>query len=175
VPLALLLRASCPSQRSVPPSCRPGVAKQARLGRWISPGGSLRVAWVVRVSSQAAHNVTRSPPDQTHTHPSAGKRSSTKYTRSPSTLAAYSQTHPHTGPFRGSAIVPTISFVLSRAPKRCLPRIYGHRGSFIHRSAWKVNSRKFGCSILYSSRLSGRVLPFHPGPKRSSQHYILWW
>jgi hypothetical protein len=90
VPLALLLRASCPSQRSVPPSCRPGVAKQARLGRWISPGGSLRVAWVVRVSSQAAHNVTRSPPDQTHTHPSAGKRSSTKYTRSPSTLAAYS-------------------------------------------------------------------------------------
>jgi hypothetical protein len=28
---------------------------------------------------------------------------------------------PHTGPFRGSAIVPTISFVLSRAPKRCLP------------------------------------------------------
>ena len=36
----------------------PGVAKQVRLGRRISPGGSLRVAWVVRVSSQAAHNVT---------------------------------------------------------------------------------------------------------------------
>jgi hypothetical protein len=50
VPLALLLRASCPSQRSVPPPCRPGVAKQARLGRRISPGGSLRATWVVRVS-----------------------------------------------------------------------------------------------------------------------------
>ena len=36
---------------------------------------------------------------------------------------------------RGSAIVPTTSFFLSRAPKRCLPCIYGHRGSFIHRSA----------------------------------------
>jgi hypothetical protein len=93
-PLALRRGASCPSQRSVPPPCRPGVAKQARLGRQISPGGSLRVAWVVRVSSQVAHNVTRSPPDQTHTHPSAGKRSSAKYTRSPPTLAAYSQTHP---------------------------------------------------------------------------------
>src|SRR5215208_91020 len=44
----------------------------------------------------------------------------------------------------------------------------------IHRSAWKVNSAKFGCSILYSSRLSGRILPFHPGPKHSSQHYMLW-
>ena len=38
----------------------PGVVKQVRLGRRISPGGSLWVAWVVRVSSQAAHNVTRS-------------------------------------------------------------------------------------------------------------------
>ena len=101
VPLALRLRASCPSQRSVPPPCRPGVAKQARLGRRISPGGSLWVAWVVRVSSQAAHNVTRSPPDQTHTHPSAGKRSSAKYTRSPSTLAAYSLTRPPYWTFSG--------------------------------------------------------------------------
>ena len=109
MPLALRLRASCPSQRSVPPPCRPGVAKQVRLGRRRSPGGSLRVAWVVRVSSQAAHNVTRSPPDHTPIHASAGKRSSAKRTRSPSTLAAYSQTHPHTGPFRGSAIVPTQS------------------------------------------------------------------
>src|SRR5215211_2814122 len=95
VPLALGLRASCPSQRSVPPPCRPGVAKQARLGRRISPGGSLRVAWVVRVSlSRSTQRFTRSPPDQTHTHLSAGKRSSAKYTPSPSTLAAYSQTHP---------------------------------------------------------------------------------
>jgi hypothetical protein len=109
VPLALRLRASCPSQRSVPPPCRQGVAKQVRLGRRRSPGGSLRVAWVVRVSSQAAHNVTRSPPDQTPIHASAGTRSSAKCTRFPSTLAAYSQTHPHTGPLRSSAIVPTQS------------------------------------------------------------------
>ena len=46
--------------------------------------------------------------------------------------------------------------------------------TLIHRSAWNRNSAKFGCSILYSSHLSGRVLPFHPGPSRSSQHYILW-
>jgi hypothetical protein len=121
VPLALQLRASCPSQRSVPPPCRPGVAKQARLGRRIGPGGSLRAAWVVRVSSQAAQNITRSPPDLTHTHPSAEKRSSAKETRSPSTLSAYSQNSlALVDLLRGSAIVPTISFFLSRAPKRFL-------------------------------------------------------
>jgi hypothetical protein len=110
VPLALRLRASCPSQRSVPPPCRPGVAKQVRLGRRRSPGGSLRVAWVVRVSSQAAHNVARSPPDQTPIHASAGKRSSAKCTRSPSNLSQpILKLTPHTGPFRGSAIVPTQS------------------------------------------------------------------
>jgi hypothetical protein len=61
-------------------------------------------------------------------HPSAGKRSSAKYTRSPSTLLSHSQTRPHSGPFRGSAIVPTISSVLSRAPKRCLPPYIRTRG-----------------------------------------------
>jgi hypothetical protein len=35
------------------------------------------------------------------------------------------------------------------------------------------NSPKFGCSILYSSRLSGQVLLFHSGPAHCSQHYIL--
>ena len=49
------------------------------------------------------------------------------------------------------------------------------RVALIHRSAWKWNSAKFTCTILYSSCLSGRVLPFNPGPKRSTQHYMLWW
>jgi hypothetical protein len=93
VPLALGLRASCPSQRSVPPPCRPGVAKQVRLGRRRTPGGSLWVAWVVRVSLSRSTQRYPGPPDQTPTHASAGKRSCAKETRSPSTLAAYSQTH----------------------------------------------------------------------------------
>ena len=93
VPLARWLRASCPSQRSVPPPCRPGVAKQARLGRRISPGGSLRVAWVVRVSlSRSAQRYPK--PSGSNTYSSeCRKRSCAKFTRSPSTLSIYSQTH----------------------------------------------------------------------------------
>jgi hypothetical protein len=101
VPLALRLRASCPSQRSVPPPCRPGVAKQARLGRRISPGGSLRVAWVVRVSlSRSTQRYSK--PSKSNTYSSeCGERSSKKFTRSPSTLSAYSQTHPPYWTFSG--------------------------------------------------------------------------
>ena len=161
MPLALRLRASCPSQRSVPPPCRPGVAKQVRLGRRRSPGGSLRVAWVVRVSSQAAHNVTRSPPDHTPIHASAGKRSSAKCTRSPSTLAAYSQTHPLYWTLSGLGDCPnTISIFLSRAPKRCLhSRIYEHGGSLIHRSAWKWDSANFACTEFSEVRMQDPALP----------------
>ena len=48
-------------------------------------------------------------------------------------------------------------------------------GLFTGVSAWKGDSQKFGCSILYRTRLSGRVSPFHPAPTRSREHYILWW
>jgi hypothetical protein len=35
----------------------------------------------------------------------------------------------------------------------------------IHPSAWKKNSAKFECSILYSSRLSGRDFAIPPRPE----------
>jgi hypothetical protein len=37
----------------------------------------------------------------------------------------------------------------------------------------KGRSPKFGFRILFSSRLSGQILPFQTGPSRSGQHYII--
>jgi hypothetical protein len=101
----------------------------------------------------------------------------------------------HSGPFRGSAIVPAISlisFFLSRALNRCLPlytrdtRAFlkwtilahsaecGRRGSLFHRSAWKVNSAKSRCRTLHSAdpieldRPDGPGPVTHPKPYRSS-------
>ena len=108
VPLALRLRASCPSQRSAT-TVPFRVAKQVRLGRRRSPGGSLRVAgWSVCHLKQ--HTTLPEALRITHLFMRVlGSGVPRRRTRSPSTLAAYSQTHPHTGPFRGSAIVPTQS------------------------------------------------------------------
>jgi hypothetical protein len=139
-PLALRLGASCPSQRSVPPPCRPGVVKQARLGLRTSLGGSLRVAWVIRVSSQVAHNVTRSPPDQTHTPPSAGKRSSAKYTRSPSTLSLFSNSPPIQDLFAAQRLSQRNLIRSFPSSEKVPTPIYGHGGSLIHRSTWKGHS-----------------------------------
>jgi hypothetical protein len=76
----------------------------------------------------------------------------------------------HTAPFRGSAIVPTISFFLSRALTRRLPlytRAFlkwtilahsverGQQGSLIHRSAWKSSSANFACTEFSKIRRLG--------------------
>jgi hypothetical protein len=45
----------------------------------------------------------------------------------------------------------------------------------IHPSAWNWNSRKFGCSFLYSIDPSDRGNRTPPGPTHSSQHHMLWY
>ncbi len=63
----------------------------------------------------------------------------------------------HTGPFRGSAVVPTDLIYLRRAPKRCLICIYGHRSSFIHLSVWNFTFHALhGSNLPHSGKALGR-------------------
>jgi hypothetical protein len=144
VPLALRLRASYPSKRSVPPPCRPGVAKQARLGRRISPGGSLWVAWVVRVSLSRSTQCY-SKPSKSNTYSSECWEAEFRevHTIPIDSLSLFSNSPAILGLFGARRLSQQSHSFFPELRKGAHPRIYGHRGSFIHRSTWKVCSANF--------------------------------
>jgi hypothetical protein len=61
--------------------------------------------------------------------------------------------------FLGLYLISLVTGSIKPRPEASNPRIAstGAGSGLIHRSAWKGNSPKFGCSILYSSRLSGQM------------------
>ena len=162
MPLALRLRASCPSQRSVPPPCRPGVAKQVRLGRRRSPGGSLRSSLggpcVISSSTQ------RYPkPSGSHTYSCECWEAEFRevHTIPIDSRSLFSNSPPY-WTLSGLGDCPnTISIFLSRAPKRCLhSRIYEHGGSLIHRVRGSGILRTVGVyGVLRSSDAGSCIAP----------------
>jgi hypothetical protein len=61
----------------------------------------------------------------------------------PSTLLACPQNHPPYCAFSGLGDCPNNLILTFLSPEKVPTRIYGNRGSFIHSSAWKVNSANF--------------------------------
>jgi hypothetical protein len=145
VPLALGLRASCPSQRSVPPPCRPGVAKQARSGRRRSPGGSLWVAWVLRMSlSRSTQRYLKPSESNTYSCECWEAELREVHTIPIDSGSLFSNSLPIVNPFGARRLSQqSHTFFPELRKGRLHSRIYGGGGSLVHRGTWKVNSAKF--------------------------------